>query len=225
MKKWFFVLALFPIHMYVQGQNPYMDSLKFIYQNNINDTLKILTLVEIGNQFCTYKPDTVLSISEQVLKSSEKISYNNGRGWANFLLGRVYHLSKNYEMALFCYQGCLETFGTSHNTGALFTVLFNIGSLYYEQGNYILALKNYKTALSLPSVINNPVNQANILTNIAFTYYRQSRYDSSLKYSNNALKIWQKLDRKPQIIESMDNIANIYKNKANYTEAILYYHQ
>jgi len=100
MKQLLLILLLIALAFYTTAQNAKLDSLQAAYKTAKADTSKILTLIEIADEYIYTDPDTTIVLATLALEKSEKIGYVKGKAWAYNRIGIGYMNQGNYHKVL-----------------------------------------------------------------------------------------------------------------------------
>jgi two-component system sensor histidine kinase/response regulator len=217
------VLVFFLVTSILFGQNKkILDSLQLVYNENENDTSRILVLSEIAKQYYRSDPDTAIALATQAAEQSERISFDKGKARAYNIIGLGNWVKSNHAEALANYQKSLPYFARSGDKQGYAFGLNNIGLIYYYQNNFQLASEFYQKALALHEETGNQEGIGLALNNIGLNYEAQGNFKLALEYYQNALNIYQKAGIKSGTGQSLTNIGYAYFNQQNYDLALDY---
>jgi len=208
---------------YAQNQAK-IDSLNQVLKTTTQDTVKIKTLLEIGDQYEYPAPDTALIFYQKALKLAQKIKEQKFIVKCFNYIGLVYVLQKgNFTKALKYFQKALKINKKLGDKREIASNFGNIGLVYDYQSNYPKALKYYQRALKIDEKLDDKNNIANNLGNIGNVYIEQSNYSKALEYYKKALFINKELKHKYEIAKVLGDIGLVYFYQSNYPKALKYY--
>jgi signal transduction histidine kinase len=202
------LLLLLPLFATAQKQ---LDSLHTALKTAANDTIKMLTLGQLGNYYSESNWDSALLFTEQALAISTMM--NQSIWTANFLLNKSYFLGKqgNLPLALKLTNEALQIAQDEKNEKNIYipkedqgdilasdphTVRLNIlagayhifGNQYVQAGNKEKAITYYKKEIQVAEEIKNNGLLVNSNMNIGSIYLSLGKLDSAQFYSFKALK-------------------------------------
>jgi|GEM_PF-585086 len=200
----------------------FVDSLQHVYNTSKDDTIRILALGSIAQEYRNSKPDTCMTLSQKVLEMSEAINFVEGRGYAYMGIGTANLVKYKYPDALIAYEKALVCFEKTKSKQNIGTCIFNIGLVYDYQANYTLALEYYLKSLKIREEMKDKAAIAISSNSLGTVYQKQGNYPLALEYFHRSLKIREEIGAKQSVVVPLHNIANIYKFQKNYELALEY---
>ena len=235
----FYVISIIVLFCFVNdifAQSTTIDSLRQIYSNTQNDSVRIKLLNEdFGNEFRWINSDSAIFYYKKALEISDKnlsAKDQNTKIKNKFLIlkatslryiGNIYINQGAYKDALLYYEKALKINNSLQDKKGMSSCNSNIGIVYSNLGEYEKSLEYYQIALKINEEINDKNGISLCYTNIGVTYSDQGIYDKALEYYFKALKIEGPSGNKKRISACYSNIGIVYKNLKSYDKALEYY--
>lgn len=218
-----FLLLFF--NMPGQAQTTYVDSLRTALESKeINVEERVNLMIELGKKMYYQNTDSALNYANNVIYSSEKISYTEGIGEGHFLLGRIFNKLNNPDEALKQLNKAENYFIEIDFTRRLGSLYNNIGLIYKALGDLKKAFGYMQKSLKNYQAVNDENGEGVVLTNIGIIYGRLSGYQKAVEYYIRALKISEELNDKSGIAYINGNIGNVFLLQKDYDNAVKYFH-
>ncbi len=237
---------------YAQG-NKKLDSL-FIVLNTAKDTLKVNTLMSIGESFFNSDPDTSIHFYKLAMNEIKAIEKANKSGIFYKQILRLKTIDCNRQIAWNLYQkakfddaialgnqGMKQLEDTNNLKSQLNTIeyakfdaytnklkaviLGNVGLTYHKQGDFAKAINNYLASITIAEKYNEKKILSAQYGNIGSLYMNQKKYDKALDYYSKSLEIKKILNNKNGMAITYNNIGIIYKDQHNFTKSIESYNK
>ncbi|NCX96686.1 MAG: tetratricopeptide repeat protein, partial [Chitinophagia bacterium] len=202
----------------------YIDSLFRELKRLPDDTTKVLTLWDISFYYYNTNTNAGVNYGTQCLELAQKIGWQKGMAWGNYVLGENYAFSANFNQSYAYYMAALKLFeeidkndwrsiGKCYDAiGRLYTLLNELNkAITYEKKAYETSLKD--TGFQL---------RVFYLGNIANIYNIQNKYDTALQYYSKVLGIFKSINDEKGIANSYLNIGTCYLGMKEY-DTCLYY--
>ncbi|HEU4861059.1 MAG TPA: tetratricopeptide repeat protein, partial [Chitinophagaceae bacterium] len=223
MKNVFILFFLLTSAVNLPGQRTEVDSLIKRLEKAPIDTNRVNLILSIANKLYFYRPDLSLEYSEQALKISRDLDYNNGIVSSLNLAGESYRLTGNYPKAL---QYQLQALGISRELKkeeVESNSLGFIGVIYMELNEYRQALQYFLPAIKIKNRLPASPPGIFILANTGISYDFLGMFDSALHY----LRLAEKQNtavRHPQLSSLIPrSVGNVYMHKGKSDSALLFY--
>lgn len=202
-----------------------IDSLSAVYQRarvraQPQDTLHLLALSSIADEYRRTRPDTSLVLATQALTESQQIGWLRGQAMNMHTIGGIHLNKNNFPLALDFHQKSLQILEKLGDQKGIVASLNNIGLALQFQGKYGQALDYHQRSLRLKQQLNDQSGAAISLNNIALIYQYQGQYAESLNYFRQSFDIRTKLGDKAAMAASLNNIGGILQYQGDYAAAI-----
>ena len=198
------------------------DSLKHILSKMTDDTLKVKTLITLGQQYESNKPDSAVFYYKLSGQLSQRLHYPAGivRYINNYTA--VLNVQGKFDESL---KLNLEAIDISKKSGLkqyLVKSLMNTGAVYQYKGNYTRAANYYLQALPLLEVAGSAQNLSLAYGNLCVLYRNLQQPEKALYYARLALTYAEKGNDLYAIAAACINIGNALKDGNKIAEAIRY---
>ena len=223
MKNSFFLIFLLISATKLPGQTTEEDSLVKLVDKAPGDTNRVKLLLDLANKFYFYKPDLSLEYSENALKLSRDLNYNNGIVNSLNLAGEAKRLTGDYPRALQYQLEALEISRELKNEFIESNSLGFIGVIYMELNEYRQALQHFLPAINIKTHLPASPPGVFILANTGISYDFLNMPDSALHY----LRLAENQNvgvRHPQLSSLIPrSVGNVYMHKGKLDSALLFY--
>lgn len=204
------------------AQTQRVDSMITILTKLKSDSIKVNTLLNLGNEYLYTDVDEAYKYGEWALDLSTKINYKNGEGYAAKLLGQIYSKRSNYPEAIVQFKASLEAFQSAQNKDGESNILNNLGSIYFITGDDAKSIEYHLRSLKIGEEINNKLRISTNLLNLGSVYANKpATAHQALSFFLRALPIFEQINYEPGIGIASMNIGEIYFTKGSYDSALL----
>jgi len=183
------------------------------------DSLQILADTERNEN-----PQSAIYAALESLEISETIGYDQGIATANKILGSIYLLLGDYEIALEYLLTSLERNRQLENQPEVGSVMNMIASLHVLQENYDRAIEYYSQARSMMDELGETEMVGSLIMNIGVTHYYMNNFEEALGYYEEARKIGESDEvGNPRLyMIAITNIGNVQIELGEYEQAEAY---
>jgi len=220
-----FVLT-YPLFFKGLAQNQRLtDSLKNVVAAAIDDTNKVILLLEIGEKYINVIPDTGFYYYNEALELAEKIK---AKEFIAESLIRIGVNSRNYSSSDTAVRYLERALKISEETGdkkRISTCYVNIGSINHDQGSYDKAIEFYNKSLEIAKEVNFKKGIARSYNYLGSAYFDQGSYDESIDCYLKSLKIQEELGEKRNMAACYNNIGLVHYDQGTFDKAIEYLHK
>jgi class 3 adenylate cyclase/predicted negative regulator of RcsB-dependent stress response len=208
------------------GQSAEIDSLRKVLASNINDTMRVNTLIELSKEYYVPPYEDALAYATEAKDLAEQIGFTSGLGYAYKSIGLVYYLQSKLVDALFNWEESLKLFREINDLNGVSNMLNNIGAIYFTEGNDVKALDYYLKSLKIAESIKDTLRIATALVNLGAIYSsKEQSQDMALKYYQQSIALSEILNDFDAIGASSVNIGEIYLAQGNDTAALHYFNK
>ena len=215
-------LLLFKVEIFAQNQKQ-IDSLKQIITLAKQDTNKVITLLELGDQYEHNKPDSALVCYHRALDISKEIKSQTLIAKSSRYIGIIYYYQGFYTKAIDYHIKSLNASKKIGDNKGISGSYNNIGLAYEYQGAYTKAISYYLKSLKISEEIGDKKVIQSACNNIGGIHYNQGAYDEALSYFFKSLKISKEIGIKKGEADSYNNIGSIYRQQG-FEDKSLQYH-
>lgn len=187
------------------------------------DTIKILSLLDKGDDHYYTYPDSTLIYYKQALKLSQKA--NNIKYEASSLLNIGYYLGEKelYKESLEYYLKAIGLYESIDDKIGVANCNYYIGINYSHLNSLNNAIKYYVKALDIYTKENDSLGIADIYSGYGNLHYDQENYDKAHNYYLKSFDIYKALNNKGGLLASYINIANTISDKGDIAGGLEYY--
>jgi two-component system, NarL family, sensor kinase len=199
-----------------------IDSLKNIFQNTEEDTVKIDLLLKTGDACVTLSLDSSLTYYEKAGAIALNIKNNKLLAICYDDIAFVYYYKGIFNKALEYYLKSLKINEEENNKTGMAACYNNIGNIFYNQFLYDKAIFYYSKSLSIYEETGdkNPLAKCN--GNMGGVYLDKKMFSQSLQYFLKALKLFTETDNKVGMASCYNDIAGVFYGQEDYTNAVEY---
>ncbi len=185
------------------------DTVKAINAENVHDTVKILKIAEIGEQY------TVLRIGfwDSLRNNAEKWEMNRTIAQCLNNIGYVYDEMGETLKALDYYNQGLRIREQTGDKHGIAESLNNIALIYEHLGDILNALDVHFRGLKIQEEIGDKPGMALSFNNIGHIYQEQDDIPNALEYYNRCLVIATGINS-PLRGTALNNLGNLYRTMA-----------
>ncbi len=220
----FLVLFLFIVWAptIAEAQQAKVDSLYKEYSKTTTDTTKVNLLIDIYSSYQKLNPAKGISYVREALELAERIKYNKGICFSDFLIGKYYMDQLNNAEALkHLLKGAAA--GERGNVLSELSIIYNVmGIIYSNQDEHDLSLKYFLKVAKIVEKLNMPNRLASTYNNIGIAYKGLKRYSKAQEYYQKALIEFEKTNYKRGIASVNSNLGIINQILGDDKKALEY---
>jgi signal transduction histidine kinase len=202
------------------AQSHRIDSIRQVALAHSNDTLGVLSKIELCYEFRFRSQDSAIHYGEGAIALAKKLNFEKGWAQAESDLGVVYYDRTDFAKTNEIWNHSLSLRAKLKDTMKMAGLYLNLGSLRFREGKYEASLVEQLKALNLYEKKKFDDGMSRALNNIAAVYERQNQWDKALEYYNRSYEIKKKANNAYQLAQTQINIGNIYFLKKQYRTAI-----
>lgn len=204
-----------------QTENCLSDSARNRILAMPDDSLKVLSLLEVA-RLCKYEQtDSAIHYLQEALLVSNKTGYESKSGNIYFTLGLCYYYKQNYSEALRSFYKSLSFAEKQKNKQLIATCYVNIGNQYNWLGNYALAKGYYINAYKLSQLSTDYEMQINLLNNLGIIDGQMGNYHTSAQNLRQAVRLARTHKQDNLIANCLNNLGIAYTYLGQYNRALV----
>lgn len=224
MRKIIVILSLFICNIFYSQTSTAIENLtKELNSNTKQDTIKVLTYLNLSTAYYGLNPDKMLQNANESLLLSTKINYKKGIGESYKLIGASNYSKGNFNEAEMYFKKALAIFEEIKYYKGIILCYSNLGGIKTVQNKYPEALKLYQNSIRICEKINDKKLSGFANGNMGIIYNELKNYDLALKYFNEALETHTKANYPEGIAANLGNLGNAYFSKKEYARALTYF--
>jgi serine phosphatase RsbU (regulator of sigma subunit) len=197
-----------------------IDSLKRLYEQEKNDSIKIYYLNELSYEYNQENPTMALFYAEKAVELSTKSGTDYGLMRSSGQLANAYWKLLNYNKAIEGYIQCEKIAYKLGDTERIRAVCHNIGTLYVKLRQFDKAEKNLLKAAELDRKANDQAGLATTLNTLGASYLEQGKLKEGKKTLLESCDLYLKSGNRFESSSSYRNLAIIEHRLKNIKGAI-----
>jgi two-component system NarL family sensor kinase len=186
------------------------DSLVFKLNNAADDSVKIRTLLDIGESVEATETEKSFTYYQEALHLAKKI--NNNRLILSSLndVGVCYIELNKMDSAIIIFESAVLIAKKLKDTSRTARILTNIGNAYLHKNDHVKAIDYYLQAVRLLESVNDETVLATLYSNINSLFNDQKEFTKALEFGNKAVALSQKANNNYALVNSLLNLAITY---------------
>ncbi len=153
-----------------------------------DDTVKVNTLIELGEYYCSVDNEKALILLQEAFTISTTGNYPKGIGLSLLWQGRVYYYKDEYDIAIRYLDKAKRILEALNDPDALAFCYFAKGEIYKIRGDYIDAFSMYNEANKIAELTQNIKLQSVCLNSMGGVALNRDDPEKALVYFREALK-------------------------------------
>ena len=220
--KWinFIILVFFTLNAF--GQNgKSVEELKFQLTEQINDSTKVNTLLDIGSQLFRTQPDSSMIYSGEAIELAAAINFKKGLAYAHKNMGLGHYVKGEFSDVLVHWKKSLAIFEEIEDETGISNLLNNLGAVYQTKGDDPKALDYFIRSVKIAEKIEDSSRIGTAYLNIGAVYSNESTtYDEAFESFNKSKDIFSAMGYDEGVGAVALNIAELYINNENPQAAL-----
>jgi len=203
---------------FCQDQPP--DSLLRKLRQAPNDSVRVRTMLDIGEFIEAEKPRESFTYYTQALALATKIQHNRLMLSSMVDIG-ISHIENNQlDSALTTFNECIPLAWKINDTGKIAAVFGNIGNVYLHRNDRVNAIENYLKAAGLVEAAQNQERLPVLYLNLCNLFDTQKEFDKSIEYGKKAIEMAKRFGDAFSETNAHINISNAYSHTNQPTKAL-----
>lgn len=186
---------------------------------------------QIGRQYLSTQPDSVISISKNVISIAEKLDQkkvdqkrvSKGKAMAYHNLGIYYYIKGDYGPSIENLEKALKHWSIVGDKQNLGDVYYNLGLCYQRIGNINEGLDFMFKALDIRERLSDSLGIANSYHNIGSFYNALKNYPLAESYFLKAVELSKKINSKRTLASCYNTLGNTFLDRKKYSQSEMYY--
>lgn len=206
------------------GQSKTIDSLETVLKNpNLVGLARATTLHSLAFRISEQK-DTVqiIRVSEELLKLSEKLNYQEGIIQTYRVLGRMKVARGKFSEGLKQYQKQRDFALKFKNDASCMDAYINIGRALGSMQNNAEAIVETEKAIPLAKKLNDVKGLAIINNNLSSIYLRIGRMDEAINSAITSIKMAEQVNDNAILGSAYTNVGRLLNESKRYDESMEY---
>lgn len=194
-----------------------------LHQNNIEDSNRVKTLLNIAYAIIYDRPDSSMIYTDKAIEITNKIKWQRGLALCFRQKGYSYYMLSDNSRSMDYYLKALKAGEKLNNKYFDATIYNNMANIYADLKDYNKALDYYQKYLTISQQVKSTADEMGGLVNIGNIYTELNDLASGLTYFNRALLIAEKTGNKRISTAVLNNIGEIFLKQKNYFQALSYF--
>lgn len=173
----------------VWAQPNKVDSLEQVLKIMMPDSMRIVTLIELGTQYNSMDVPKAFEYLKQAYALAQNTDIDVLMAKVDFAYGNCHLYLADYRNALFYYQQALKRYDKLDKQENVLRCLNNIGAVYSYLGRLDLAEQYFLDALRLSEKNNYHSSSGLLYNSLAYIFEQKKNYSESIRYSKMALRL------------------------------------
>lgn len=200
-----------------------IDSLEIALEKANNDSLRIVILHQLFDEYWYESPDKARDIILEAIDLSNQtdIGYLKALGlniYADYLSSQA-----SYDSSIVIYEKALKMAEEVGYDVGKAEALIGLGNDYWRKGNYQKAMEYQELNIEFSEQINDQDGVASSYNNIGNIYNEIGDYAKAMEYYTLSSKKYDQLGDEKNVAITLANIGLINQHLENYQEAIDYF--
>lgn len=208
--------------LHAQEDKARIDSLMRELNVPKEDTVHILTLLEIARYHQNSNVDSLRKYANLMIAESEEAGFKKGLGSGHIMLGISYMYEGDNARALNEYETAYRYYEEIGSRKGMANCMNNMGLIYAALLQYDLALEKQLAAMDLYKADGNWRMHANSLNNVALIYINQMRFEEAFPYLQQSVKIMKDSGEVFALRNPYNNLSLVYKARNDFDSSLYY---
>ncbi|MFL0354694.1 tetratricopeptide repeat protein [Xanthomarina sp. GH4-25] len=208
---------------FIFGQNPQIDSLSNVLQNETDSSIKLELINKIANLEFQNNFEKSIVYARQGVALSEKSKNTHWQPIFYEMQGRIHANLLELDSASFYFTKALKGYQAIENRKGQATTYFKIGWVHKRKGEIEEALKVDLEALKLMESLDDKKGIAGAYSRISEDLNKQGRHNEALEYALKTVELSKKNQFKSELAYAYTSAGDTYMAMGRFQESFRYY--
>ena len=204
--------------IFAQNNNK-IDSLKLALDKTKTDSIKVKTLILLGEQLLKSKPEDGLYYLNQADQIAKVISYDPGRLKALIILGDYYEKNKTLDQAILKYNQARAIAEQRKDLRQVADLLFKVAFNHVQIEDIETSTFFYYKASQIYKQLDDKNGQYKSIQPIAELFYNLEKYQRALNYFSEMLHISREMDDSTHLAKALNWVGATFTRLRNAKRA------
>jgi len=194
------------------GQNNQnIEELKHLASEQINDSTKVNTLLDISSQLFRSQPDSSLVYSRKAIDLATEINFKKGLAYGYKNMGLGHYIKGEFSDVLIHWKKSLAIFEEINDETGVSNLLNNLGAVYQTKGDDPKALDYFIRSVKIAEKIQDSSRIGTAYLNIGTVYSNEeTTYSDAFESFNKSKSIFSNMGYDEGVGAAAINIAELY---------------
>jgi serine phosphatase RsbU (regulator of sigma subunit) len=193
-----------------------IDSLRTELSTAEEDSLKTVILLQLGNEYRFYHPDSAMMFFEQALDIAEQLGSMSMQGNSRRYMGMVKESEGLYDEALEDYFKALAFFEEADLKHGVAITYNSIAILHYLQESYEQCMEYLTLSFEIKKELGDTEGMSNYYTNMASLKNALGQSEEALDFVELSLELYEELGDRIGIATAYGNLGTIHFDLKHY---------
>jgi signal transduction histidine kinase len=195
------------------------DSLVNKLNLSLNDSVKAITLLQMGESIEIADPRKSMDFYRQALLLGKQLK-NNHCIFLSFIdIGNCNIELNKMDSAVIAFEEAISVARLLNDTVRVARAMANLGNVYLHKNDRVKAMEHYQLAAQIWETSEDQKYLPILYSNINALLEEQKEHTKALEYANKAIALAQKLGDRLSLVDGMVNLAVTYKHLEQYEKA------
>lgn len=200
-----------------------VDSLEQKLLQDIPDSVRVNTLLELSNTLIDSNIDTVIAIANEGIALSDKIGYIRGKWKFLNVLGNCAQRKGNLDSAMQYYDEVEKIALELEDDKGMAIVLSNKGIIYINKAEYLKAIEIILEAIDYEIIVGDQKGMAQGYLNVGVVHYYMQDMENTLIYFKKSVALSEEEGDRNVLKKGYINIGAIHQYLEEYDQALEFY--
>ncbi|WP_066831071.1 tetratricopeptide repeat-containing sensor histidine kinase [Rufibacter ruber] len=207
------------------AQQSVVDSLQTLVQKTPSDSLKVVLLNKISEQYTKFDPEKAVATGQQAEKLATRLHFLSGQAAALNYQGVGYMNLSEYGKAMRCHQRALQIRRELKDSLGMVSSLVNLGNVNFRNNDFDKSMVRYQEGLVIAEKIGDKLGMSRLYNNMGSIYEDRGDNEGALAHFLKAAKMKEELGDRRGLSVSLYHLGVVNANLGNIDKAFSYLHQ
>ena len=207
----YFIILIFFTQISFGQNSKSVEELKRLVTEQVNDSTKVNTLLDIASQLFRTQPDSSMVYSRKAIDLATKIDFKKGLGYAYKNMGLGHYVKGEFSDVLLHWKKSLAIFEEINDETGISNLLNNLGAVYQTKGDDPKALDYFIRSVKIAEKIKDSSRMGTAYLNIGTVYSNEgTTYTEAFEAFNKSKDIFSEMGYDEGVGAVAINMAELY---------------
>jgi two-component system NarL family sensor kinase len=186
------------------------DSLVYKLNNTKDDSVRIRTLLDMGEASEATSINSSLNYYRQAFSAAQKMGNKHLMLSALNDIGIAYIESNKFDSAIVFLEKAVQVAGEMGDSVRMAKIMSNIGNVYINQNNRVKALEYYLKSVNGWENATDKTGLAGLYSNIRQLFTDQMEYPKAIEYGNKGFELARQIGDDHSAVNALVNLSGTY---------------